>query len=92
MRERLHVFLAEAGELISLDPRPGADVCDRVFALAVAGQIIARLAGVLAAQLDFQHAVDAEGFVPETFDGVCVFNRGVNMLFSIDGRRRCRTG
>lgn len=98
MGERLHVFLAEAGELPSLDPRPGADISDRVFALAVAGEVIARLAGVLATQLDFQHAVDAEGFVAETFDGVYFLNNRVNMLYLTVGRRRggrhgeCRTG
>ncbi len=72
MRERLHVVLAEAAELPPLDPRPGADVRDRVFALAVAGQVLAGLARVLAAQLDLEHAVDAEGLVAEPFDGVCV--------------------
>ena len=82
MWERLHVFLGEAAELPYLDPRPGADIGDRVFALAVAGQVIARLAGVLATQLDFQHAVDAEGFVAETFDGVCVFQTVASISYT----------
>ena len=71
MWERLHVFLAEPRERPTLDPRPGSNVSDRVFAFAVTGQVFARLAGILAAQLDFEHAVDAEGFIAETFDGVC---------------------
>lgn len=71
MWEGLHVFLAEATELPPLDPRPGSNICDRVFAFAVAGQVLARLAGVLAAQLDLEHAVDAEGLVAESFDGIC---------------------
>ena len=49
MRERFHVFLAEASELPPLDPRPRPDVSDGVFALAVAGQVLAGLAGVFAA-------------------------------------------
>ena len=71
MGEGLHVFLAEPAELPALDPRPGADIGDGVFALAVPGQVLARLASVLAAQLDFEHAVDAESFVAETFNGIC---------------------
>ena len=82
MWEGLHVFLGEAGELPSLDPRPGADISDRVLALAVAGQVIARLAGILATQLDFQHAVDAEGFVAETFDGICGFSTVASMFYT----------
>lgn len=71
MWEGLHVFLAEATECPSLDPRPGSDIRDRVFAFAVAGQVLARLTGVLAAQLDLEDAVDAEGLIAESFDGVC---------------------
>ena len=73
MRKGLHVLLAEAGKLPALDPGPGTDVGDGVLALAVAGEEVARLARVLAAELDLEHAVDAEGFVAETVDGVCVF-------------------
>ena len=72
MWERFHIFLAEPRELPKLDPRPGSDISDRVFAFAVTGQVFARLARVLAAQLDFEHAEDAEGFIAEPFDGVCV--------------------
>lgn len=75
MRERLHVFLAEPTELPALNPRPGSDISDGVFTLAVTGQVLARLAGVLAAQLDLEHTVDSEGFIAETIDGVCVSTR-----------------
>ena len=70
MGKGLHVLLAEAAERPALDPGPGADIRDRVFALAVAGEVVAGFAGVFAAQLDLEHAVDAEGFVAEAFDGV----------------------
>lgn len=79
MREGLHVFLGEPTELVSLDPRPGSDISDGIFALAVTGQVVTGLAGVFAAQLDLEHAVDAEGFIAETIDGVCVLNKSVNM-------------
>ena len=72
MWEGFHIFLAEAGEFPALDPRPCPDIGDGVFPLAVAGQVLAGLARVLAAQLDLEDAVDAEGFVAETFDGVCI--------------------
>ena len=71
VREGLHIVLGEARELVALDPGPGADVGDGVLALAVAGQVVAGFAGVLAAQLDLEDAVDAEGFVAEAVDGVC---------------------
>ena len=72
MREWLHVFLAESRELIPFDPRPGSNISDRVFTFAVTSQVLARLAGILATQLDLKYTVDAEGFVAETLDGVCV--------------------
>lgn len=72
MWERLHVFLGESTKPIPLNPRPGSDISDRVFAFTVTGQVLARLAGVLATQLDLEDAVYAEGFVAETFDGVCI--------------------
>ena len=72
MWERFHVFLAKAGEFPPFDPRPCPDISDGVFPFAVAGQVLAGLARVLAAQLDLENAVDAEGFVAETFDGVCI--------------------
>ena len=67
----LHVFLTEARESPTLDPGPGANIGNRVFAFAVTGQVIARLAGILATQLNLEDAVDTEGFVAETFDCVC---------------------
>jgi hypothetical protein len=70
MWERLHVLLREARELPGFNPRPSPNVRDGVFALPISGQILARCAGVLATQLDFQHAIDAEGLVAEAFDGV----------------------
>lgn len=70
MRERLHVLLGEARCFPLHDPRPGADIRDRVLALALAGQILPRLARVLARQADLQHAEDAQGFVVEALDGV----------------------
>lgn len=70
MRERLHVVLAEPSPLPALDPRPGLDVRNTVLALAVAGEVLALLACVLAGELDFEDAVDAQGFVAETLDGV----------------------
>lgn len=91
MREGLHVVLCEARELVALDPGPGADVGDGVLALAVAGQVVARLAGVLAAQLDLEDAVDAEGFVAEAVDCVCVcLGESVSVLWFVMRRRRRR--
>ena len=71
MWKGLQIILAEATEFPPLDPRPGSNIRDRVFAFAVAGQVFARLARVLAAQLNLEHAVDAKGFIAETLDGVC---------------------
>ena len=71
MRERLHVVLSKAGETPALDPGPSPNVGDRVFAFAVASEVIFGFAGVFARELDFENAVDAEGFVLEAFDGVC---------------------
>ena len=87
MWEGLHILLGEAAELPPLDPRPGADIRDRVLALAVTGEVVAGFAGILAAQLDLEYAVDAEGFVAETFNSVCVSSIRVNMLFFIMGRK-----
>ena len=70
MWEGFHIFLAESTECPTLDPRPGTNISDGVFALAITGQVIARFAGVLAAQLYLQDAIDTEGFIAEAFDGV----------------------
>lgn len=72
MWEWLHVFLAEPAKPPALDPRPGSDISDRVFAFTVTSQVLARLARVLAAQVDLEYAVYAEGFIAETVDSVCV--------------------
>ena len=70
MRKLGHLLFGEAGESPALDPGPGSDVGNGVLALAVAGQVLARLAGVLAAQADLQHAVDAQRLVHEPRDRV----------------------
>ena len=48
MRERLHVLLRETGKFPTLNPRPGADVGDGVFAFAFAGKVVSGFAGVFA--------------------------------------------
>lgn len=70
VRELRHILLGESAELPSLDPGPSADVGNTVLALALASQVFARLAAVLAGQVDFEHTVDAEGLVAEALDSV----------------------
>ena len=70
MRELLHLLLGHAAELPALDPRPGPNVRDAVLALAGAGEVLARLARVVPAQVQLEHAVDADGLVAEAVDGV----------------------
>lgn len=70
MRERLHILLGEARALPALDPGPGLHVGNAVLALAVAGEVLARGARVLARELDLEHAVDAQSLVAEAVDGV----------------------
>ena len=70
MRERLHIVVGESGESVAFHPRPSADISDGVFALAFSGQVVPRFARVLARQMDFEHAVYAQGFVLEALDGV----------------------
>ena len=48
VRERLHVVLTETGEFPPLDPRPGADIRNAVFALAVTCEVLAWGTGVFA--------------------------------------------
>ena len=76
MRELVDLLLREARALPALDPRPGLDVGHAVLALTVASQVLARLARVLAGQLDLEHAVDTQGFFLETLDGVGDFLGG----------------
>lgn len=71
MREVLHLILCEATLLPVLDPWPRLDVGNRVAALVVACEIVARLAGVLARQADLEDAKDAERLVLEALNGVC---------------------
>lgn len=71
MRERLHILRAKTTEFPRFNPRPSTDVRNGVFALAIAGEVFARGAGIFARELDLEDAVDAHGFVVETFD--CVF-------------------
>jgi hypothetical protein len=68
--EGLHVLGREAAALPAFDPRPCLDVGDAVFALALAGEVVSWLACVFAGQADLEDAVDAEGFVLVSVDGV----------------------
>ena len=70
MRESLQLLLGEAAKAPSFHPRPGANVRDRVFSLAGPGEVFARGARVFTRQADFEYAVDAEGFISESLDGV----------------------
>lgn len=73
MREWLHVFfLRESGKRVSLDPRPRADVRDRVLASTIACQKVFFLTGVFAAQVNLQHAVHTERLIPEAIN--CIGN------------------
>ena len=72
VREWGHLLIGEAGAFPNLDPTPRLDVGDAVLALALAGEIVARLAilGVFAAQLNLQHAKDTQSLVSEPGDRV----------------------
>ena len=70
VRKRSHLLVCEAGPLPPLDPRPSADVADAIFALAVAGEVVARATCVFPGEMDLDHAEDAEDFVAEAGDGV----------------------
>lgn len=77
VRELVHLVLRRhLAELPALDPRPGAHVRDGVLALPVAGEVLARLARVVPAQVQLQDAVDALGFFAEAVDGVVDFLGG----------------
>jgi hypothetical protein len=76
MWERLHVLFGEPSLLPALDPRPSLDIGNAVLAFAFAGEVVALFAGVFARELDFEHAVDAQGFVAEALDGVGDFLGG----------------
>lgn len=70
MWERLHILLREPREIPGVKPRPGPNVRNGVFALSITSQIFTWGASVFATQLDLEHAVDAEGLVAVSFDGV----------------------
>lgn len=70
VRELVELLLAEAALGPALDPRPRLDVGHRVLALALAGEVLAGLARVLARQPDLEHAPDPERLVVEAVDGV----------------------
>lgn len=70
MGERLHVLVAEARELVSLDPRPSPDISDRVFALAGAGEVVPRGARVFPRELDLEYAINSQSLIVKAFDCV----------------------
>ena len=70
MRKRLHIPLLETRKLPPFHPRPRPDVRNAVLALAIAGEIVAWLAGVFSREVDLEDAVDAQGLVAEALDGV----------------------
>ena len=70
MRERLHILLCKPTKGPAFDPRPRANICNRVFSLAAASEVVAGFVGVLAAQTDFKDAIDTKGFVAEAFNCV----------------------
>lgn len=70
MWEILHLFLGKARSLPVLHPWPGLDVCNTVFALFVARQILFWLACVLSTELNFEDAEHAQCLVAEAVDRV----------------------
>ena len=78
MWERLHLLGGKAAALPVLDPRPGFDVRDAVFAFAGAGEVLAGAAvgAVFVREVELEDVVDAQGFVAEAVDGVFDFLRG----------------
>ena len=70
MRESFHVLIRQAAELIYLDPWPRANVCDGIFALALACKVLAGLPSVFAGELDLEYSKYTEGLVLESFDSI----------------------
>lgn len=70
MGERLHIFLGKAAETVPLYPWPCSNIGYRVFSLPLSGEILSWLSRVFPRKMDFKHAVHAEGFVAEPFNGV----------------------
>jgi hypothetical protein len=85
--EGLHVLGREAAALPAFDPRPCLDVRDTVFALTLAGEVVSWLARVFAGQADLEDAVDAEGFVLVSVDGVYAGKRKKVMLAIVHSSR-----
>ena len=77
MRQFLHLLLRHATKLPTFHPRPSPDVSNRVLALPIACKILAGFAGIFAAEMDLENAVNAQSFVPETVDRVGDFFLGV---------------
>lgn len=94
MRQFLHLLLRHATKLPTFHPRPSPDISNRVLALPIPRQILSWFSGVLTAEMDFENAVHAQGFVAETVDCVGEFFFGefvevveLALLFAISGTR-----
>lgn len=70
MWELADLLLGKAALLPVLDPWPRLDIRNAELALAVAGQILARLTSVLAGKVDFEDTEDAQSLVAEAVDSV----------------------
>ena len=71
MRELIHILLRERRVPVpALDPRPSLHIGNAILALALARKVVFGVAAVFAAEVDFEHAEDAQGFVFEAVDGV----------------------
>ena len=87
--ERLHLFLGNAHVSIPLNPWPCSNIGDRVFPLAIAGEIVPWFSRKFSRKLNFKHAVHAEGFVTEAFNSICF---GTIVLASLNTVVRIREG
>ena len=70
MRERLHLLLREPTPLPVLHPWPSLDICDTVLAFAVASEVVARLASVLAGELDLEDTKYTQSLIAEALNSV----------------------
>lgn len=73
MRKLLELLLSEAATLPSLNPGPSLDVGDGVLSGSISGEVLARDAGVLAAQVNLENAEYAQGLILVAIDGVFDF-------------------
>ena len=71
MWEWLHFLLREARSFPALDPWPSTDIGNRVFAFARPSKVLARLAGIFTREANLKNPVHSQGFIFETFNGVC---------------------